>query len=280
MLKSETIAHQSRSSVPRTSSPHDPVFTPTESSIAGRIGARMRGHRPIVAGLAVWAVAFVVLVTVMVGLGLLLTHILIPHGVGRLDGKVSRWFFLQRTSTLDTVTRFGSDLGSTPVVLGVALVAIIVLAIGRHWRQIGFLVCALSLETTVFLTVAFLVNRERPLVPRLDATPSTSSYPSGHLAASIALYVGLAIIIWSLVRSRWIRAVAWIVAVALPVLIGIARLYRGMHHLTDVLASILLGCGVLLFALLATRSGVAAGEARRNEAVAIPHSHPSLEEAS
>ena len=136
------------------------------------------------------------------------------------------------------------------------------LAIGKHWRQIGFLACALTLEFTVFLLSTLLVDRMRPQVPRLDVTPPTSSYPSGHTAAAIALYVGLAIVIWSLVRSTAIRTIAWTSRSPCPIFVGISRLYRGMHHLTDVLASVLLGCGALLFALLATRSAVAVSEER------------------
>jgi membrane-associated phospholipid phosphatase len=258
----------------------DSVFTPVGGSTADRIGARMRGHRSIVAGLLVWVGAYLVLAAVMVGLGLLLTQVLLAHGVGSLDESVSRWFVAQRTSILDTVTRIGSDLGSTGVVLGVALVAAIALAIGKRWRQIGFLVCALSLEFTVFLTATLFVERNRPKVPRLDATPPTSSYPSGHTAASIALYVGLAIIISSLVRSAAIRTFAWILAVALPIFVGLSRLYRGMHHLTDVLASVLLGCGALMFALLATRSSVAVSEARNQEKESLPQPDRSLKAAS
>jgi membrane-associated phospholipid phosphatase len=258
----------------------DPMFTPVERSLAQRIGVRMRGRRPIVAGLLVWVGAYLVLAAVVVGLGLLLTHILLAHGVGSIDRSVSHWFVSWRTSTLDTVTQIGSDLGSTGVVLGVALVAVIALAIGKRWRQIGFLVCALSLEFTVFLTATLFVERNRPNVPRLDATPPTSSYPSGHTAAAIALYVGLAIIIWSLVRSAAIRTIAWTLAVAVPVFVGLSRLYRGMHHLTDELASVLLGCGALLFALLATRSSVAAAEARNRKKESLPQPDRSLRAAS
>ena len=245
-----------------TSHSIDPVFTPTDGTLASRIGSRMRRTRPVVAGVSVWIVAFAVLAGVVVGLGLLLTHVLSPAGGGRVDAAVSRWFVTVRTPTWDTVTSIGSDLGSTGVVIGVAVVAAIVLAIGRHWRQIGFLACALTLEFTVFLLSTLLVDRTRPLVPRLDVTPPTSSYPSGHTAAAIVLYVGLAIVIWSLVRSTAIRTIVWIIAVAIPIFVGISRLYRGMHHLTDVLASVLLGCGALLFAVLATRSAVAVSEER------------------
>ncbi len=256
------MTDERRVQVSHTSHGVDPVFTPREGTWAAQIGSWLRRTRPVIAAVAVWIVAFVVLSGVIVGLGLLLIHVLSPAGGTRFDSAVSRWFVTVRTPTLDTVTSIGSDLGSTGVVIGVAVLAAIVLAIGRHWRQIGFLACAMTLEFSVFLLATLLVDRMRPQVPRLDVTPPTSSYPSGHTAAAIVLYGGLAIVIWSLVRSRTIRTLAWIIAVALPIFVGISRLYRGMHHLTDVLASVLLGCGALLFALLATRSAVAVSEER------------------
>ena len=184
----------------RMASPRQPDRHPHASTPADR------------GGLAVWAVAFVVLATAIVGLGLLLTHVLLPAGVGRLDDDVShlvRRSSGPRPSTTSPV--IGSDLGSTRC-RGRSRSSRCIVA--RHRRstgaQIGFLVGALSLEITVFLTATLLVDRHRPIVPRLDATPPTSSYPSGHTAASIALYVGLAIIIWSLVRSAVVRTIAWI----------------------------------------------------------------------
>jgi membrane-associated phospholipid phosphatase len=242
-----------------------PVFVAAPGTLSQRLGQRLRGFRPFLAGLFVWAAGLIVLGIAIVGLGLLLTHLLLPAGLGHLDATVSNRFVQQRTPTLDTLTRIGSDLGTTPVILGVAAVAVIILAIGRHWLQIGFLVGALTLEFLVFLTSTLVVDRIRPMVPRLDPTPVTSSYPSGHTAAALTLYVGLAIVIWSLVRSSAIRAIAWTVAVALPLFVGVSRLYRGMHHLTDVTASLLLGCGALLFALLASRSAVADSDARAEE---------------
>jgi membrane-associated phospholipid phosphatase len=256
----------------------DPVFTPRDGTFASTISSRMRRVPPVIAAVSVWIVAFAVLAGVMVGLGLLLIHVLSPAGGTRFDASVSRWFVTVRTPTWDTVTSIGSDLGSTGVVIGVAVLSAIVLAIGRHWRQIGFLACAMTLEFSVFLLSTLLVDRMRPQVPRLDVTPPTSSYPSGHTAAAIVLYGALAIVIWSLVRSTAIRTLAWIIAVALPIFVGVSRLYRGMHHLTDVLASVLLGCGALLFALLATRSAVAVSE-ERHGTVDLERRTASLEAA-
>jgi undecaprenyl-diphosphatase len=60
------------------------------------------------------------------------------------------------------------------------------------------------------------------------------------MAAAVALYGALALIaLWSSRRS-WLRALAVTVAIVVPICVGFARLYRGMHYPTDVLAGALL----------------------------------------
>ena len=216
--------------------------------------------------MALWAIAFVILGAVIIGLGLLLTRVLLHGGLGSFDVTVSRWFVRGRTPTLNSVTRVGTELGSTAAIVGVAVLALIVLAIGKHWRQIGFLACAMTLEFGIFVITTVLVGRHRPTVLQLDAAPPTSSYPSGHTASALALYVGLAIVVWSLVRGPLVRTLVWVIAVALPIFVGVSRLYRGMHFLTDVIAAVVLGCLALLFALLITRSMRAAAAERDRHA--------------
>jgi undecaprenyl-diphosphatase len=236
--------------------------------MAEAIGRSLGARRPVYAAVAAWAIAFVVLMAVIVGLGLLLTHVLLPAGLGRMDASWSRWFVPERTTTLNAVTRIGSDLGSTGVILGIAAVVVVVLAIGKHWRQIGFLACAMTLEFGVFLVTTIIVGRQRPMVLHLDVSPPSSSFPSGHTATSLTLYVGLAIVLGSLIRGALVRRLAWVLAILLPIFVGMSRLYRGMHFPTDVAASVLLSVGALLFALLAVRSMEAA--AGRDRRVASP----------
>src|SRR5438105_11516999 len=97
-----------RAHVSHSSHRVDPVFAPRRGTLAPRIASRMRRMPPALAAAAVWVVGFLVLAGVMVGLGLLLTHVLAPEGGTRFDAAVSRWFVTVRTPTLDTVTSIGS----------------------------------------------------------------------------------------------------------------------------------------------------------------------------
>jgi membrane-associated phospholipid phosphatase len=249
-----------------------PLEQVSPGSLPDRLARRSRTRRPVVAGIAVGVSGYVVMTTILVALGLLLTKVLLDGPVGRWDHALDRWFFVQREATFDAITEWGSMLGDTVAVVGIAAVAVVILASGRHWAHIAFLVGALVIEVTTFVTTTFVIDRERPTVPHLDPGPPTSSFPSGHVAASIVLYVGLALIITSLVRSRFVRTLAWIAAVALPIFVALSRLYRGMHHPTDVIASVIGALGCLAFAFLATRTGVAVAEA--NERAASEGSSP------
>lgn len=263
----ETVTASRGSSTDR-SGPTDLVLSADDGGVATALGGRLGTRWPMTAGMAMWAIAFVVLSLVLIGLGLVLIHTLLPAGLARVDTAVSRWFVRERTTTLDPMTLIGSDLASTGAIVGVAAIAVVVLAIGRHWRQVGFLIAALTLEFGVFLTTTFLIDRSRPPVARLDPAPVTSSFPSGHVAAALTLYVGLAIVVVSLVRSALVRGLAWALAIGIPIVVAVSRVYRGMHHLTDVTASLVLGSGAIVFALLATRSTVAAADRDEEQAPA------------
>lgn len=237
--------------------------------VVDRIAWRSGEHQP--ATVAAW-IAFaglVVMSAIILGLGLLLTHVFLHGAIGRWDERVNEWFVTQRTMTLNSVTSIATTIGSTGPVLAVGFASVILLAMRRLWPEIGIIVVALSVEVLVFLMTTIVVNRPRPTVPRLDPSPPTSSFPSGHTAAAIALWVSLAIILSPHVRNALLSTIVWIVAIGLPIFVGISRLYRGMHHPTDVMAGVLLGAGAVATAVLAVRAAARVAEIRRRSPTVV-----------
>jgi membrane-associated phospholipid phosphatase len=199
----------------------------------------------------------VLIAVVGILVGMLLAKALGHSALVRADGGVDRWFARHRTHDLNSVTGVIAGLGGTPVVTGLAVLTVIAAAlVWRRWREPALMAAAMFGEVVIFLTITTLVNRARPPVPHLDAAPPTSSFPSGHTAASVALYGAWAILSWERARTVLVRGLFTVLAVVVPVLVGIARLYRGMHFPTDVIAGALLSLAWLPLVVKAIRLGV------------------------
>jgi undecaprenyl-diphosphatase len=212
----------------------------------------------------------IVLFAVIVAFGFLLKGPLFAFSEGEND--LNRWFQDGRTPTGETVTSFMSMVGNTEYVIGVCLLAVAVLWWRtRRWWFAVVPGIAISLQATIFVAAATVVGRDRPNVERLDPTPPTSSYPSGHVGASTALYTSFVLMALR-IENAWVRRVVIAVCVLAPVAVAYARLYRGAHHLTDILWGIVNGlvCAVLAWLYLrrdpARGSGVADRESTRSGA--------------
>ncbi|WP_127505775.1 phosphatase PAP2 family protein [Actinoplanes solisilvae] len=189
-----------------------------------------------------------VLFGVMVGLGLLATKVANDAWPLTVEDDINRDFEAHRTAPLNVISEIVSLIGSTPVIIAVTGVAAVILRLklGR-WREPLFLCLAVTAQALVFFFTTLVIDRERPAVHRMDDSPPTSSFPSGHTSAAVALYVGLALLLFTLLHQTWAKRLAWLL-VLVPVAVACARLYRGMHHPTDVTASFLNGitCVVIM----------------------------------
>lgn len=173
----------------------------------------------------------------MILLGLLCTGILAHARPLSAEDRVDVFFAAHRVPWVDTVTDVLCLVAGT---YGAALVALVMVVWARrHYKRGAEPLCiafAILLELSTFLITTAFVHRSRPAVAELDVSPPTSSFPSGHTAAAVALYGTLALIVYrqSGRKSPWLLLV-------IPAAVGAARLYRGMHHPSDVVAGAILG---------------------------------------
>lgn len=225
-------------------------------------GGQAGRRRPVVF-LTVWAA---VILLALLGLGWLLSKVATGNDIAHTDDSLTRWLVTRRTPTWTDTAGLVTTLSDTITVVVIAALAVVVARLAfKRWREPLMVVVAVVGEVLIFLALTMLVERQRPAVPQLDEAPPTSSYPSGHTAAAIVLYGSLAVIALRWVRRRGWRAVIVAIAVAIPAAIALARVYLGMHYVTDVLGGAVLGVAWLTVAARGVLTGAVGSPTRRPE---------------
>ena len=189
------------------------------------------------------------LYAVLLALGLLITQGTERDGPETADDDLSRVLADNRTDGLDDLSGPVAFLGSpTVLVLGTVLGVVALRLVLRRWREAVFLAVTAVTQAVVVVATLRVIGREAPSVPRLDRIPGDASIPSPATASATALFVAVALLVGWHLRRRWARLPLVGVLVAVPVLVGLADLYRGLHHPTDVLAGHLAGLGCIAIA--------------------------------
>lgn len=129
-----------------------------------------------------------------------------------------------------------SALGSGTVTTFVALVSVAGLWLGRR-RRYALLVAACALGTAfIMVGLKQLYGRERPTVVTHLDPPGGLSFPSGHSMISTALYITLAVLIARTQKEHGVRRYIIGVGCLLALMIGLSRMYLGVHYPSDVVA--------------------------------------------
>lgn len=182
------------------------------------------------------------LFSVMVALGLLVTRVLAKTWPFTVEDTVNRELAADRTEGWNNVSLVFSTLASTQLIVVVTVLVALVLRLVLHrWREPLFLCAAVSAQALVFLLTTMAIDRRRPAVEHMDVSPPTSSFPSGHTSAAVALYVGIAVLLALRAKSTPAKVTWWALLILVPVGVALTRMYRGMHHPSDVAASFLNG---------------------------------------
>jgi undecaprenyl-diphosphatase len=239
-----------------------PALQPRPGGLAQRFAGLLGTRHPAAVFFAALLSGFAVLAGLSILLGLFVTGVLLhAGGVASADESVIRSLVAERTPFLTDVSEVGSSVGGAPVLPILAGLIALIGAVLRHWRLAGFALFVLAVESATYRVTSLAVPRQRPQVHRLEDLPADASYPSGHTAASIAVYAGLVYLLTSRVRSRGVRLAAWLVALLIPAFVALSRMYRGMHHPLDVAGGMLVGVGAVLVLLFACRAAGAAAPA-------------------
>ncbi len=182
---------------------------------------------------------------------------------GIITASLALWFFVEiaenviegdirylDTAILITIHRSGfsnldwfiefvrdiSGLGGLGVLALLVSASVTFLVISNNRKIATFVVLATSTGAILSGLLKLGFDRPRPdLIPHLTHVYS-ASFPSGHAMISAVVYLTLGALLTRVVSGLWARFFVMAVAVLLTVLIGLSRLYLGVHWPSDVLA--------------------------------------------
>jgi undecaprenyl-diphosphatase len=186
--------------------------------------------------------ALLLIFLVAIAFGQLADMVTSGTGLQHLDASAARWGADHATRTSTDVLVAITWLGSTPVIIAIAVATgLLDWLRRRRWAVLGFMVTVIWGQNLIANGIKLFLHRERPPVPHLTSATGWA-FPSGHTAAAAATYAALALLLG---RGRRWPVKAWLgtAAAAIVVAVGSSRVLLGVHWVTDVIAGAALGFG-------------------------------------
>jgi undecaprenyl-diphosphatase len=134
-----------------------------------------------------------------------------------------------------------THLGDWRSVLGIAAVVVSYLLATERRATALLVFAAISTEALLNTLLKSIFDRARPDLVAHSVEVSTTSFPSGHAMAAAVLYLTLGALLLPTQRSRTRKTAIIAVAIGMTALIGISRVYLGVHWPTDVIGGWLAG---------------------------------------
>ena len=162
------------------------------------------------------------------------------------DDSITSFVMSFRSPIMTGVMTFITDIGSYGLAIG-STVILFYLFYKRH-RKEGILFCIIVLMGYVInVLLKLFVQRNRPTVSPLQ-TLTDYSFPSSHSMASFIFFATIAYFAYHFTKDKKLSIIITIICFLLIFLIGISRIYLGVHYPSDVLGGYL--AGILWYAII------------------------------
>ncbi len=165
--------------------------------------------------------------------------------INNLDNQIYNLLRSIENANITCIMIFISYMGSA--------IALVVLSIGlyiliKNKKNSKFIVLNLILSYFLNETLKLIIRRQRP--PRLQIIAENGySFPSGHSMISFAYYGFLIYLVNKNIKNKKIKTPLIVFLSLLILVIGISRIYLGVHYVTDVIGGFVFGF-IYLFLLI------------------------------
>lgn len=177
---------------------------------------------------------------------------LVEQELSKFDDAIIKWVQGAITPQLTGIMKIFTFLGSTAALLSLLIISVFLMLWQKKRWETLFLVIALSGGVLFNQLLKWMFHRQRPAFHRL-IEETGYSFPSGHSMVSFIFYGMLGMLFFMFLRNRTPKIVIAITTIALILLIGISRVYLGVHYPSDVLAGFAAGGAWLTICLMGLR---------------------------
>lgn len=166
-----------------------------------------------------------------------------------VDIQVVQWFQQYRHPLLTKIMLFFSFIGDTVPVTVISVLVMFILFRIFHQRIELFLFSLVLIGSTIStILLKSYYQRERPQLDML-VMEEGFSFPSGHSMAALSLYGIVTFLLWRHVSNVSGRNILLLSSIILIIIIGISRMYLGVHYPSDVIGAYLFSSFWLLFSI-------------------------------
>jgi len=157
------------------------------------------------------------------------------------DSSILLWIYEHSTSQLDAFFLFVTNLGGVVAITTASLLLLAYLVFKKRYYKAALLVAGVGGVAAINFLLKIIFERPRPDLWEWLITETQFSFPSGHASASSALALCIVVMLWN---TKW-RVASIIIAALYIVVIGVSRLYLGVHFPTDILGGWLVSTAVV-----------------------------------
>ncbi|MFA5994070.1 MAG: phosphatase PAP2 family protein [Parcubacteria group bacterium] len=191
-----------------------------------------------------WTIGLLVLFFALTG------NVLLTGPLTVADEQIMQWVMSVRNSVLTDVFLFFTFMGSMSVIVYFGIVVLLVLSLFKQGRSMQFLFVSVVGAELLNRTLKIAIGRMRPDAMLSLTSSDGYAFPSGHAAAATTFYGALLFIIWPWCQNRWQKNLAAFLVGMMIFLVGLSRIYLGVHWATDVVGGWLFGIMILLITLM------------------------------
>lgn len=178
--------------------------------------------------------AFIISVVSLIGFSIM-AIIISRHNILTFDSTIISYIQGLETPALTTIMKFFTFMGSGNSIFVIAVIVMFFLYVVLHHRSelVFFTIVIVSTGILNGMLKDFF-HRARPDLHRLIEIGGYS-FPSGHAMSAMVVYGALAFLLWRHIPTRMGRTILIILSAMMIFMIGISRVYLGVHYPSDII---------------------------------------------